>query len=345
MASLPSIYKQDGKTYQSDTCKPVVRAVEAGQLCYSALAHGHYRGRRLARADLPGVKLVGYWDAGHDQEWGLDWHRNEGIELTFLETGSLAFAVGRRKHRIEPDDLTITRPWQPHRVGDPHVGPSRLYFLILDVGVRRPNQPWKWPPWLVLTQADRRELTNVLRHNDQAVWHADAEMRHCFVRIGRAVDADCSGSSVSRLAAYLNELLVLVLEMFRHHGAEIDESLSSTRRTVELFWADLRENLENLALPWTLRRMAGQCGLGVTQFARHSKRLTNMTPAQYLNRCRLEAAAKLLLQQPQASVTAVALACGFCTGQHFATVFRRHFGRSPRAFRGEGGGGKADGRA
>ncbi len=28
------------------------------------------------------VRTVGYWNAKHDQGWGLDWHRNEGIELT-----------------------------------------------------------------------------------------------------------------------------------------------------------------------------------------------------------------------------------------------------------------------
>ena len=34
---------------------------------------------------LPGLKMAGYWDADSDQDWGLPWHRNEGIELTLLE--------------------------------------------------------------------------------------------------------------------------------------------------------------------------------------------------------------------------------------------------------------------
>lgn len=333
MAKLLPIYKEGGETYQADTCKPVVRAVEAGQLYYTALARGHYYGRPLAKGHLPGVKLLGLWDAKHDQGWGLESHRNEGLELTFLETGGLPFQVGQRTYRMEPDDLTVTRPWEPHQVGDPNVSASRFHFLILDLAVRQPHEPWKWPSWLVLTPADLEELTTVLRQNSQAVWHAGAEVRRCFQKIGQAVEGDVAGSSISRLAAYLNELLVLVLEVFRHHGAELNASLSSTRRTVELFWADLRENIAHLALAWTLRAMARQCGLGGTQFASHTRQLTNMPPAQLLNHYRIEAGSKLLLSQPEMSVTQIGLACGFCSGQYFSTVFRRHFGCSPREFR------------
>ncbi len=333
MAKTSEVYKADGKTYHPDTCGPVVQAVESGRLRYQALARGGYHGRRLGRGALPGVKLIGFWDADQSQDWGLDWHRNEGIELTFLETGSLNFALDSQEFRLEPDDLTIARPWQPHRVGDPRVDASRLHFVVLDVGVRQPHQSWKWPPWLVFSKADRLELINVLRNNDQPVWHADGEIRRCFARIARAVKTDADGSSISLLAAYLNELFVLVLEMFRHQDVKLDESLSTTRRTVELFWSDLTGSRANLALPWTLQSMAKRCGLGVTQFAQHTKQLTNMTPARFLGRCRLESSSKLLLDEPKMSVTEVALVCGFCTGQHFATLFRRHFGCSPRAFR------------
>lgn len=335
MAKLPPIYKEHGKTYQADACGPLVRGVDAGAVRLEALVRGRYPGRRLARGALPGVSTVGFWDAEHDQDWGLDWHRNEGLELTFLESGRLAFAADNHRYRLDPDDLTLTRPWQPHRVGDPHVTAGRLHWLILDVGVRRPHQAWRWPPWLVLTEADRRQLTAMLRNNEQAVWHATADIRRCFRMIGRSVETDRSGSNLSRLAVSLNELFVLILEMFRQRRIPLDESLSSTRRTVELFLADLSRSVHHLALPWTIQSMARQCGLGVTQFVHHTKQVTNLTPVQYLNHCRLEAACSLLLEQPQMSVTEVALACGFSSGQYFATVFRRRFGRSPRDYRTE----------
>jgi AraC family L-rhamnose operon regulatory protein RhaS len=103
------------------------------------LVHSHYPGRKLPRGALLGVKSVGFWDAEGRQDWGLQWHRNEGIEVTFLERGASGFAVEQNEFRLRPDDLTVTRPWQRHRVGDPNIGAGRLHWLILDVSVRRPR--------------------------------------------------------------------------------------------------------------------------------------------------------------------------------------------------------------
>ena len=154
------IYKDHDETYQADTCLPLVEAAAKHRVRIEALVHGHYPGRRLPHGALSGIKTVGYWDADHDQDWGLHWHRNEGVEMTFLESGSSVFAVDGHEYVLHPDDLTLTRPWQRHRVGDPNVGAGRLHWLIIDVGVRRPNQPWRWPGWLLLSRPDLDELAS-----------------------------------------------------------------------------------------------------------------------------------------------------------------------------------------
>jgi AraC family L-rhamnose operon regulatory protein RhaS len=285
---------------------------------------------------LPGVKTIGFWDADHKQEWGLDWHRNEGIELTFLESGGLSFAVDAQKFRLKAGDLTVTRPWQQHCVGDPHIDAGRLHFLILDVGIRRPHQTWRWPSWIVLTTDDLRQLTDFLRHNEQPVWHATAEVARCFHCLGAAVESSQNGSNLSSLAVQINQLFLSVLEMFRSQEVRLDGSLSSTLRTVELFWADLCQNPDHLAMEWTVHGMARRCGMGATNFIHHTKQLVNMTPVHYLNHCRLNEAARLLKEQPTQGVTAIALRCGFASSQYFATLFRRRFGSTPRKFRTRG---------
>ncbi len=327
------IYEEHGRTYRADTCGPVIEAVQSGQLRQAALVRGQYPGRMLARHALPGVRSLGFWDADRPQDWGLDWHRNEGLELTFLESGAIGFAVEGQEFRLQSGDLTFTRPWQLHRVGDPKVGAGRLHFLIMDVGVRRPHQTWHWPSWIVLTPDDLRQLTDVLRHNEQPVWRATPEVARCFCRIGAAVEADRDGSNISSLAVQINQLFLSVLEMFRGQEVKLDASLSSTRRTVELFWTDLCQTPDQLALEWTVRGMARRCGMGVTNFIRHSRELTNMTPIQYLNHCRLTAAAQMLKEWPDQSVTDIAMRCGFTSSQYFATLFRRKFGSTPRAHR------------
>jgi AraC-like DNA-binding protein len=328
MTLLP-IYQEHGKTYEPDACLPLLRGVHEGKVQLHALARGHYPGKKLSRNALTGVKSIGFWDATHQQDWGLDWHRNEGIEITFLESGNIHFAVDNQKIPLKPGDLTFTRPWQQHRLGNPHIGPGRLHFLILDVGVRRPHQSWRWPPWLVLTPADLRQLTTFLRQIKQPVWHGETDIRRCYQQIAQAVE----GENVSRLAVFLNELFILLLDMFRREKVPLDESLSSARRTVELFWNDLRQSGEQLGLEWTVVAMARRCGMGVTHFIHQTKQLVNMTPANYLTHCRLEEAAKLLRDAPNTNVTEIALHFGFGSSQYFATQFRRQFGCTPSKYR------------
>ncbi len=327
------VYTDHDAVFRADACQPLARAAVAGQVRLQSLVHGHYPGRPLPRSALPGLKTIGVWDAEGPQNWGLDWHQNEGIELTLLESGAVEFAVEGSSHRLKPADLAVTRPWQRHRLGNPHIESGRLHWVVLDLGVRRPHQPWRWPSWILLAHNDLDELTDILRHNEQPVWHNAQEVRSCFQKIARAIEADRDGSSVSWLTVLLNELLLLTLEMLRSQEVPLDARLSGTERTVELFLHDLRDDREQIAQPWSVRRMADACGLGVTQFTQYCRLLTNLTPMQHLTGLRMQQAAKLLMSDQRLNNCGVAARCGFGSAQYFATVFRRHYGCTPQQYR------------
>jgi AraC family L-rhamnose operon regulatory protein RhaS len=331
-SSIP-IFSDKGHTYMADMCVPLVEAARKGEVRLEALCHGHYPGRRLPKGTLLGLKSVGYWDAKNDQHWALPWHRNEGIEITYLETGTIGFAVDDHTYDLRADDLTITRPWQRHKVGNPTVGASKLHWIILDVGVRRPNQNWRWPSWLLLSEGDKAELTNILRHNEQPVWRATSEIRHSMQLIAKAVETEDRGSGLSRTTVGINALLILLLDLFRRKQVRLDMSLSSSLRTVQLFLSDLRLHKEQLQIEWSVGDMAKSCGLGVTQFVRHVSALTNMTPARYLKHCRLSFAAEALREQSSTTITEIAFSSGFSSSQYFATAFAERFGCSPHEFR------------
>ena len=59
---------------------------------------------------------------------------------------------------------------------------------------------------------------------------------------------------------------------------------------------------------------------------------TGMTPNDYLLRCRVHMAEKLLSDTDQ-SVTEIALTTGFSSSQYFCKVFRKYTGQSPSHFR------------
>src|SRR5574340_1227727 len=100
-----------------------------------------------------------------------------------------------------------------------------------------------------------------------------------------------------------------------------------------MFLDDLALHPEHLSLDWTVDAMADSCGLGVTQFVHIVKQLTNMTPAHFVNHCRLDHASRLLRRDAAASVTDIALTCGFSSSQYFANAFRKKFDCTPTEFR------------
>ena len=333
MNARTPVFRETDTVHRADTCEPLVAAVEAGEVRLRALARGIYPGTPLPRTVLPQVSTIGYWDATHDQTWGLAEHRNEGIEITYLDNGHLGFVVDGRSHPLSPGHLTITRPWQPHSVGNPAVTASRLYWLILDVGVRQPHQAWVWPPWLVLARQDLKDLTALLRGNEHPVWPGTPAIGKCFAALGQLVDsATTRPPPTSRLALLINELLVCVLELLRSQDPPRRTSLTDGERSVAMFLERLQQEL---AEPWTLESMAEQAGLGRTRFAHHCLKLTNLTPLAYLQSLRVEQAKHLLTKKRHAAITAIALDCGFGSSAYFSSVFRAHTGCSPRAWRGQ----------
>lgn len=330
----PAIFIGNGETYYADACLPLVNAVEAGQVTLKALARRGYPGNPLKIRELPGISTIGSWNAVGKQNWGLDYHRNEGIEFTFMETGSTSFMVNDQCIELNPGDLTISRPWQPHKVGNPDTGPGILHWIIIDVGVWRPNQDWKWPEWIILTPSDLKELTKRLRHNEQPVWHqAGVEIASCFQKINQAISHDSGNPDMSMLMVYINELFLYILKILRQPNLFSNPSLSESLRTVQLFLENLKLQIENMHYAWTVKEMAAECGLSVTSFTHFCKLSTNMTPTQYLNHIRINTAVQLLKEAAHLRITDIALECGFCSSQYFAKVFKQAMGMSPKTFR------------
>lgn len=326
-------YRAGRRCYEIDRCEPQNRAVQSGKIDLCALTKGHYPGTRIPGRILPGLSSIGFWNAGGRQDWGLNPHRNEGIEIMFLETGTMAFEADGRKADLRAGSFTVTRPWQLHKLGAPHIGPGRLHWLILDVGVRRPHQKWRWPEWVVLEKSDLAELTRRLRRSDHTVWTASPAIAGSFRELSRAVAGWNRPHAVSRIAAHLNLLLTGILDVLSGQPPPGDRRPTSRQRTVEIFLRDIESGRIDPGEPWTLTGMAGCCGMGVTAFSKYCRELVNAGPVEFLNRCRLERAAQRLRADKQIPVTEIALGCGFNSSQYFATAFVKRFKLSPTEYR------------
>ena len=86
------------------------------------------------------------------------------------------------------------------------------------------------------------------------------------------------------------------------------------------------------AEPLQIADLARAAGLSIAQLERHVMQLYRVTPRQLLARTRLDAALALLTSG-DASVAAIAHACGYADHSAFTRQFRRSTGVSPREWR------------
>jgi AraC-like DNA-binding protein len=315
-----------------DTCEPQVFAARAGKIRLTALSKGHYPGVTISNDTLPGLSSIGFWDAAGPQDWGLDAHRNEGVEIHFVETGNMVFIADGRRFNLHAGDLTITRPWQLHKLGDPHIGPGRVHWLIMDVGVRRTDDQWHWPSWVTLTPRDLAELTHRFQHNKMPVCKSTPEIARTFRQIARCVVQWGTLHSVSRMIANLNQLFVSFLDALETRKSIESPDRGSSQGTVEFFLKGLEESQAKCQEFKTLHQMAEHCGMGITSFSKYTREYVNVGAMEFLKQCRLNHAAQQLRQQPGASITDICFSNGFNSSQYFATCFRKQFKMSPTEF-------------
>ncbi|OWV73063.1 AraC family transcriptional regulator [Rhizobium sp. R634] len=84
--------------------------------------------------------------------------------------------------------------------------------------------------------------------------------------------------------------------------------------------------------PPSVRALAEEAGLTYEHFSRAFKQSQGSTPYGFYNQRRLERATDLL-RTTAMSVTEIAIACGYASGSHLSTRFRRETGFSPAEYR------------
>ena len=105
------------------------------------------------------------------------------------------------------------------------------------------------------------------------------------------------------------------------------DSISDERiaRVLRAMSTQLGESLSN-------RHLAKMAHMAPTAFIRRFKQVLGRSPQSYYLQKRLDQAC-IMLETGNQSIDLLAEECGFCDRNYFSTVFHKHFGISPAAFR------------
>jgi len=328
-SQAPRIFIDAGRVFRADTCDPLKAAASECQLELSAWARGNYPGERLPEDLLPGLRSIGVWDAHSRQTWGLGEHCNEGIEVMLVSRGTVGFRSASVETVLAAGDLTFTAPWEVHEVGRPNVDACRVIWFILDVGVRRPNQEWTWPEWIVLARTEKQHLEQAPASANGKVWPG-AHLAHHFEAIAGLLQGEDPATSETDVKLRVNAILLALARKAGSATPLASKPTDPARETVRLFLERLPEHLD---YPWKVEEMAQQCGVSKVSFFEHCRALLNRTPHAHLMSLRLERAREMLALHPSMTLTEIAIDCGFSSSAHFSTTFRKAVGETPSRYR------------
>lgn len=190
--------------------------------------------------------------------------------------------------------------------------------------------------WRSATQSDARLLDDPFKDAEPAGFYerlrpCSGEVASLLAGLYRRVSADrpAGEESLYRMA---EALLHLRADLPREVGRLPARRASTRHELYRRLLAGKRLLDESLADPLSLAEVARAACLSPFHFHRLFKAAFRQTPHEYLQHRRIERSARLL-RETRRPVTDICLESGFQSPGSFSTLFRAHYGLSPRRFR------------
>lgn len=247
----------------------------------------------------------------------LSYHVHEhDYELVYIEQGAVNWEVGGETYHTRAQQLFRTWPGERHRASFNYIGPCTIWWIII-------KDPLRFSNWFSLQGEELEQFNQILQQQPR------------IISSNRAI-----ATSFRNLRRIIEETETTLLEyQVRHYVLDIllhlmRSSLTSTHSPdIHDFTVDLTRRMEaDPALRLSTEQLASEFGLSESHFYRVFRETNGISPASYMERVRMDCACRILLES-STSITNIALDLGFKTSQHFATVFKKYIGMTPRAWR------------
>lgn len=259
------------------------------------------------------LELIGHSQYAEARVPGLEPHLHTGVfEIFWLESGEVEWWTGEASYRLAPGQIYINRPGERHGSVGHALQPCSYYWvqLVADQVVLPGLSPTE--SGLILQTLAETEIRGLPASPDIGL-HFQS-----LVREFRRPD----GLVTATARAHLHLLLTAIVRDAKRGAAAM---VSPTIRQV------LQHIDAHLERELTIESLARLCALSPGHFRERFRAETGSTPHAYIIRRRIETA-KYLLAEEGCSVTETAQRLGFCSSQHFATVFKRIEGVSPSRY-------------
>ena len=238
-------------------------------------------------------------------------HFHEKNELYYLEKGTTKYFIGNEIFLLEAGDMIFVPKNTFHKTDNStDAGVERVLFTFDDGIVGADGQKY-----LELLRREKLiRLQNEPRNEVQRILASIA-----------AEDERRAADYVEMEQLYFRQLLILIA---RHLVPSEQPALTPTYLLIHNVAKYVSEHVDaDLSLPTLSRKYA----VSASYLSRTFRAVTGVGLNEYVNVSRISRA-ELLLREPGAGITDVAVRCGFNDSNYFAAVFKKLKGVTPKRY-------------
>lgn len=246
-------------------------------------------------------------------------HAHDALEISIVLSHRIRYKLLEQDYYGSEGDIFLHRPFEPHWTLIDRDAPPASWVMILFP----PSMIHTWPfsehilaPFYAVHQSPLipacANTAPLIQRAAQDALREQKEQRPGWE---------------SRRALCLMDVLLLI---YRHYSESKspeadDPSTSDMIRVIHDMMMRLGDKL-------VVEDYIRKTSLGKTRFYQVFKHITGLSPSRFITRMRLQSAV-YQLSYSEASITEVALNCGFESASYFNRCFQQYMGCSPREYR------------
>jgi AraC family transcriptional activator of tynA and feaB len=229
------------------------------------------------------------------------------VKIAYQIAGSSSFHQNGHGVELEPEEWTVFDDNQPYVSSNP----QEVQLLILTIPMQR----------ILSCSIDLHKSMGMRFSASQGI----AKIAFNFILSALDEIAHVKTSQSQDLVDIISHLLMLSLAQVQQSPAK-PTSMELLRERIKAY---ILENLRNPGL--NIDQIASELGCS-RRYLHKAFQGQSMTIADYMWSMRL-ARVRETLRIERSSITDVAYSWGFSSSAHFSTLFRQHFGQTPREYR------------
>jgi AraC-like DNA-binding protein/quercetin dioxygenase-like cupin family protein len=243
-------------------------------------------------------------------------HENH-FELLFVYSGVKVICLKDKRIVIKGGEAAIISPGTTHGAEHDTQNRSTLYYLIFPDPAGDDN-------FLYLSDKERFDLSDMLKSQKDSVLHASPDLRGLFEHLFdlAALPEDEPNLKQARIRQSMFYIMLKVLEDSNKKNSGISDDIQSAMDYVR----------KNRSVIPSIEQLAALIHLSVPRFKQKFKLAVGVPPAEFILREKITESIPLILETDM-SITGISMSLGFCSSQHFSTVFKKYTGASPMQYR------------